>query len=88
MWFATSLACDGQTEFTSYPIAKKWLQIIVSNRPNDEREEDLNDIDDIRNGMLAINRIITSLDKKEAVIIKVYTELGAKHGTSPGLVTA
>ncbi|GJJ06159.1 hypothetical protein Clacol_000348 [Clathrus columnatus] len=46
------------------------LYIIVSNRPNDEQEEDLNDIDDIRNGMLAINPINTLFDKKEVVIIK------------------
>ena len=46
--------------------------MIVENRPtHDEDEEDLTDINDVRNGVFAINTIHRTFDLRKVVVLKV-----------------
>ena len=50
----------------------QWLRLIVENRPKyGENVTDLNDINDIRNGVFAATQIHTVFDPRHIAILKV-----------------
>ena len=61
----------------------QWLRLIVENRPHyNEKVENLNDINDIRNGIFANELIHKGLDSRIAVILKVCHTLLLKFNTT------
>ena len=50
----------------------QWFRLIVENRPHDgENVTDLNDINDIRNGVFSATQIHTVFDARHIAILKV-----------------
>jgi hypothetical protein len=50
----------------------QWLRLIVENRPNyGEKVRDLNDINDIRNGVFAAAQVHTAFEPRYVVVLKV-----------------
>jgi hypothetical protein len=61
----------------------QWLRLIVENRSHySENVGNLNDINDIRNGVFANELIHKGFDSRKAVILKVYHTLLPKFNTT------
>lgn len=61
----------------------QWLRLIVENRPHySENMRNLNDINDIRNGVFANELIHKGFDSRKAVVLKVYHTLLPKFNTT------